>query len=127
VNKFCFLVLLLLAVGITAATTSVGQVRSKPDSVTQVKPAPRIQADETFELNITEKHFTEENFETSTSVGLGTADSKRLSLQIGVALRARTIKVDLRNVTGTVRFRGSVQRILDLVQAREPKYGPSLD
>jgi hypothetical protein len=124
VNKFCFIALLLLAVGITAATTSVGQVRSKTDFGTQVEPAPRIQADETFELNITEKHFTEQNFASSTSVGLGTADSKRLSLQIGVALRAQTIKVDLRNVTGTVRFRGSVQRILDLVQARQPNTPP---
>jgi hypothetical protein len=97
----------------------MGQVRSNPTLGSQVEPAPRIQADETFELNISEKHFTEQNFEASTSVGFTTADAKKLSLLIGVAVRAQTIKVDLRNVTGTVRFRGSLQRVLDAVHARQ--------
>jgi hypothetical protein len=124
VNSFVYTALLLLTVGITAATTSVGQIRSKPVSPPQVEPQPVFQTDETFELNITEKRRTEENFEASTSVGLATTDPQRIKIQVGVALHARAINVLLRNVTGTVRFRGSVQRILDVIQVRQTTTSP---
>lgn len=116
-NKHGSRILFLLAVSIAIAINTAGQARSQNDPV-ELDRKPRVQADETFELNVSEKHFTELDFEAGTSVGLAGTDQDRVSIQVGVAVRAQTIKVDLRNVTGTVRFRGSVQRILDLVQAR---------
>lgn len=118
-SKFGYTALLLLTVAVWAATTSVGQIGLKPAPQPQVEPQPQIQADETFELNITDKRRTEHNFEASTSVGLATADPQRMKIQVGVSLYAQSITVVLRNVTGTVRFHGSVQRILDVIRARQ--------
>jgi hypothetical protein len=39
-------------------------------------------------------------------------------MNVGVEVRAGKIDVLMRNVTGTVRFRGSIQRILDLINSR---------
>jgi hypothetical protein len=79
--------------------------------------------DETFDLNIPERHITENNFAASTAVEIGDHNKSDLRLQVGVALEAERIDVTLRNVTGTVHFRGSLQRILDLVSTR-PKALP---
>ena len=76
----------------------------------------RTTADETFELKIDERRFTRENFEASTAVrtDAGTA----LNVQIGVALTAGKIDVLLRNVQGHVRFRGTLERILEMMNTR---------
>ncbi|MFN2514879.1 MAG: hypothetical protein ABR556_01580 [Pyrinomonadaceae bacterium] len=76
----------------------------------------RTNADETFELNIDERRFARENFEASTAVG--TDGEAGLNLQIGVALAASRIGVLLRNVRGSVRFHGSLNRILEMINNR---------
>jgi hypothetical protein len=73
----------------------------------------RPNADETFELNIVERRYSQENFAASTAVG--TSGERNLNLNIGVALSAGRIDLLLRNVHGTVRFRGSLDRILEIV------------
>lgn len=78
--------------------------------------AKRTSADESFELNIDERRFSRVNFEASTSVG--TEEDAALKLQIGVALAAGRIEVLLRNVQGRVRFRGSLDRILEMMNNR---------
>jgi hypothetical protein len=119
-----FLTMGILTMGIVPITTVVGQARSNSEPTRQVVPDPRLEADETFNLNISEKHFTERDFAASTSVGFGATNQEKMSVQVGVAVRAQTIRVDLRNVTGTVRFRGSIQRILDAIRARQPDRSP---
>jgi hypothetical protein len=76
----------------------------------------RTTADETFELKIDERRFTRVNFEASTAVS--TDGDAALKLQIGVALAARRIDVLLRNVQGRVRFRGSLERVLEVLNNR---------
>lgn len=80
-------------------------------------------ADETFELNIDERKITSTNFEASTAVGTD-ANPQRLDLQIGVALGATRIDGLLLNVRGRVRFRGSLNRILILLNSRRPDVQP---
>jgi hypothetical protein len=85
----------------------------------------RINVDESFELNIVERQFTRENFEASTAVS--TDGDAGLNLQIGVSLAAGRIEVLLRNVRGRVRFKGTLDRIMDIFSNRpisSPRVAP---
>jgi hypothetical protein len=78
----------------------------------------REAADETFDLDITERRITELNFFASTDVATGGAGA--LSLRVGVAVGAERIDVLLRNVRGRVRFRGSLEALRRVLDARRP-------
>lgn len=78
----------------------------------------RLNADEKFELNIDERRISEENFEASTGVGTEEDSRGGLNLQVGVALAAGRIDVLLRNVRGSVRFRGTLDRVLEMMSNR---------
>ncbi|HKP72627.1 MAG TPA: hypothetical protein VJT82_06800 [Pyrinomonadaceae bacterium] len=75
-------------------------------------------ADENFELNITERRITERDFFASTSVGAGEESAHGLSLRVGVAVGASEIDVLLRNVVGRVRFRASLDALRRVLDAR---------
>jgi hypothetical protein len=87
-----------------AASNDAGQTRSV--------------ADETFELDISERRITEQNFNASTSVEAGEESARGLRLRIGVGVGAEQIDVLLRNVHGLVRFRGTLDRVLELINSR---------
>ena len=78
----------------------------------------RTSADETFEVNITERRITERDYAASTSVEAGEETARGLSLRIGVAVGADEINVLLRNVRGRVRFRASLERVLERLNLR---------
>lgn len=78
----------------------------------------RSNANETFELNISERRITEQNFNASTSVEAGEESARGLRLRIGVGVGAEQIDVLLRNVHGLVRFRGTLDRVLELINSR---------
>ena len=85
----------------------------------------RTQADENFELNITEKRITERDYAASTSVEAGEESARGLRLRVGVELGASEIDVLLRNVRGNVRFRATLERVLDRLNARRaPSVAP---
>lgn len=85
----------------------------------------RTQADENFELNITEKRITERDYTASTSVEAGEESARGLRLRVGVELGASEIDVLLRNVRGNVRFRATLERVLDRLNARRaPSVAP---
>jgi hypothetical protein len=88
----------------------------------QPAPAPqtemRTSADETFDLNISEKRITEKDFEASTSVEAGEESARGLRLRIGVGIGADAIDVLLRNVRGRVRFRATLAPLLDRINSR---------
>ncbi|HEY6188943.1 MAG TPA: hypothetical protein VIW80_14910 [Pyrinomonadaceae bacterium] len=81
-------------------------------------PAARTDVDENFELNIAERRITERDFAASTSVEAGEESARGLRLRIGVEVGANEIDVLLRNVRGNVRFRATLARVLDRLNAR---------
>ena len=111
----------------SSSTLNVAQTRtpvSPAKGGQAVSPSTeRPTADETFELNIDERRITEDNFEAATAVGTR-ENSHGLNLQIGVALSAARIDVLLRNVRGRVRFRGSIERVLDLLNTTRRNDSP---
>lgn len=90
------------------------------NKATQSAPEPtnRTTANETFELNITERRITERDFTASTTVEAGEETARGLLLSVGVALGADEINVLLRNVHGSVRFRATLERVLQRLNAR---------
>jgi hypothetical protein len=117
--------LLFVALVVSATSVVVLGQETIPKDFREIpeRNSVRTNADETFELNIDERRFTRENFEASTSVS--TDGNSGLNLQIGVALTAGRIEVLLRNVHGSVRFRGTLDRILDVIgNRRVPSSAP---
>lgn len=106
-------IVLMLAIIASTAMVCASQQRLPPADTVQ-----RVSTDETFDLNIVERRITENDFFAATSVGFDSRDGKNVSMNVGVEVRAGKIDVLMRNVTGTVRFRGSVQKILDLINSR---------
>jgi hypothetical protein len=109
--------LLSLCLGIGAACVTSAQNPSSPVKAANDQQ-PRTESNESFELNIPDRHITQTNYEAGTAVELIPQDRNDLRLHVGVNLHADKIDVHLRNVTGTVRFHGSLQRILELLNLR---------
>jgi len=96
-----------------------------PPASPSAQNAGAANVDENFELNIAERRITERDFYASTAIETDGGDSHGLSLRVGVGVGASEIDVLLRNVRGSVRFRGSLdvlRRILDA--RREPAATP---
>lgn len=87
-----------------------------------IAPATGTQAnvDENFELNIAERRITGRDFFAATEIEAGESSAHRLSLRVGVAVGASEIDVLLRNVRGRVRFRGSLEALRRVLDARRP-------
>lgn len=85
----------------------------------------RSSADETFDLNIAERRITRTDYAASTSVEAGEESARGLRLRVGVEIGAGRIDVLLRNVRGSVRFRATLDRVLERLNARHtPEAGP---
>ncbi len=93
-----------------------GNAAAQTPAPTPSDKSARTNIDETFYLNIIERRFTEENFKAATAVSTD-ADSG-VDLQIGVGLSASRIDVHMRSIRGTVRFHGTLDRILRLLRER---------
>ena len=71
-------------------------------------------------MNIAEQRITEQNFFASTAVAAGNEGARGLDLRVGVAVGAERLDVTLRNVRGSVRFRGSLDALRRVLEARRP-------
>ena len=101
------------------ALVSLFLAASSAPALAQSEPqANRTTADETFELNITERRITEHDFAASTTVEAGDETARGLRLRVGVSVGAEEINVLLRNVRGRVSFRATLARVLDRLNAR---------
>lgn len=115
---------LALALAFAAASTATAPAQNETaagDAAAQTAPAPqatRTTADETFELNITERRITERDFSASTEVEAGEETARGLRLRVGVSVGADEINVLLRNVRGRVNFRATLARVLDRLNTR---------
>lgn len=108
---------------IAAMSIAVAQNPTRPTSPQPIKNA-KVEADETFTLDIKDKHIQERDFQASTALEIGSDDPNQMKVQVGVALSAASIDVTLRNVTAQVRFRGSLQSILDVLRSRPESRPP---
>ena len=116
-------ILFRLALVFLFAAASSALALAQNEGATQTAPAPqanRTTADETFELNITERRITEHDFAASTSVEAGDETARGLRLRVGVAVGAEQINVLLRNVRGRVSFRATLAPVLERINARRP-------
>lgn len=119
-----FQILLVTALLNCAALISAAQDNASAQSSAKqesASDATRTDADETFELNIGERRITERNFAASTSLEAGEESARGLRLRIGVGVGAEQIDVLLRNVRGQVRFRGTLERVLALINSRRAR------
>jgi hypothetical protein len=105
-----------------AQTTATTPATNAAPAVRQPAPdadaARRTNADETFDLNIPERRISESNYEASTSVEILEEGTSGVNLRVGVMLGASNIDVLLRNVRGRVRFRGSLESVLQRLNER---------
>lgn len=106
--------------GSRRAHVAASRARRLATSSAQAATRTPSNADENFELNITERRITERDFFASTAIETGAADARGLSLRVGVAVGASEIDVLLRNVQGRVRFRGSLEALRRVLDARRP-------
>lgn len=111
-NLFSSIFILLISCALTSAQTNSDAGDKNVSGASQSAAANRTTADENFDLNITERRITERDFEASTSVEVGEETAQGLRLRVGVALGAEEINVLLRNVQGHVRFRATLERVL---------------
>ncbi len=77
----------------------------------------RTSADERFELNIAERRIVERDYHASTAVEIGNADERGVNLRVGVSVTAQTISVRLLNVRGEVRFRATLDTVLQRIRS----------
>ncbi len=70
-------------------------------------------ADENFQLDIQSRRITENNYQASTALETVADNTRGVDLRVGVFLNATRIDVNLRNVRGQVRFRGSLDSVLE--------------
>lgn len=124
-TKNLFRLALALAVLATSSALALAQNEgassAAPSQTSQTSSAPtanRTTADETFELNITERRITEHDFAASTTVEVGEETARGLLLRVGVSVGADEINVLLRNVRGRVSFRATLARVLERLNTR---------
>lgn len=116
----CMLVFISTAL-VTAQSSSDSSATSANRASTNQNSSAnenRTSADESFELNITERRIVERDFSASTSVEAGEQEARGLYLRVGVAVGAEEINVLLRNVRGRVRFRATLDRVLTRLSSR---------
>lgn len=121
----CLVIVMLAATALVHSQEKIGTPPAPPATSTappasseQSGAAPRTSVDETFDLNITERRIVEHNFQASTAIEAGDENTNGVNLRIGVGVGAEEIDVLLRNVRGHVRFRGTLTRILERINAR---------
>jgi len=80
---------------------------------TNAQANAQTNADENFQLDIVARHITENDYQASTALETVADNTRGVALRVGVFLTARRIDVNLRNVRGQVRFRGSLDSVLE--------------
>lgn len=110
-------VLIAFAFSLLLSTQAAfAQDRDSSERRAQAEPR-RTSADERFELNIAERRIVERDYHASTAVEIGHADERGVNLRVGVAVTAQSISVQLRNVKGEVRFRATLDTVLQRIRS----------
>ena len=86
----------------------------------QQKTEDQTTADENFKVNITDKKIVETDYESKVELNVNSENQPNVSVNVGAAVRAEQITVTLKNVFGDVRFRGSLEKILNQINLLRP-------
>jgi hypothetical protein len=109
--------LILACSSFTHAQDGRGTISRLVNQDQQAGSTARTSADETFDLNIPERYITRSNYRASTEVEIIGDTARAVSLSVGVAVSAGRIGVLLRNVTGKVRFKASLDPVLNRINS----------
>lgn len=71
------------------------------------------------DLAITDRRIERENLHADVAVGIGGA-GEPIEVTVGAAVDAERVVITMRNVFGHVGFRASLERIVDVINARRP-------
>jgi hypothetical protein len=112
--------MLSLAVAAQQQSQATGSRAQRVAPLVTTATNAQSNVDENFELNIAERRITERDFFASTAIEAGESSAHGLSLRIGVGVGASEIDVLLRNVQGRLRFRGSLEALRRVLDARRP-------
>ena len=115
----------LLACGALSLSAALAAAQTRPANAPQNPAQSSTSADETFVLDIDLRRITETNFEASTEVEVGEDQARGVNLRVGVMVGASRIDVLLRNVQGRVRFRGTLEPVLRLLDSRRSTDRPA--
>lgn len=107
----------LVAAQTTADTNQTGTQPATP-AASSVPAQAGSNIDENFELNIDLRRITERDYEASTAIEIGDTGGRGVNLQVGVAVAASQIDVLLRNIRGRVRFRATLEPVLQRINSR---------
>ena len=109
---YSFLIIPTLSCLGQTPSTQVADKSKTSVNKTAESPAQLQDSDQSFELNFDERRYSQADFEASTDVE---SASHGLNVRIGVSLTAGRIELLMRNVRGRVRFRGSLDRIFEVI------------
>lgn len=90
------------------------------NSFGQEKTGDQTTANEEFRLEIVNKQITETNFESKLEVAFESRTNPSVSVRVGTEVRAERIVVTLKNVFGDVRFRASLEKLINQINLRRP-------
>jgi hypothetical protein len=124
-SRLAFVLVIITASYVIGSSQTSGDRNAEAQATapTAAESVNRTSANETFELNITERRITERDFQASTTVEAGEETARGLLLRVGVSVGADEINVLLRNVRGRVNFRATLERVLQRLNARHPAPG----
>jgi hypothetical protein len=111
-----------LALGCLLLVASAIPAISQPGRTAPDDDRPRSEADETFDLDVTERRIIERDLHAATDVEAGGPD-QGWNLRIGASASARHVDIRLRGIRGHVRFRASLAPVLDPIRRRDPAPG----
>ena len=90
------------------------------NAFSQQKPEDQTTADENFKVSITEKKVIETDYESKVELNVNSEKRPNVSVNVGAAVRAEQITLTMRNIFGDVRFRGSLEKILNQINLLRP-------
>ena len=83
-------------------------------------PAANTRADERFTLAIADKTIARGPYDESLEVGI----DRPVSVHVGVAVHADRIRIELRGITGDVRFRADLSPVTNVIDRHSQRTKP---
>jgi hypothetical protein len=90
------------------------------NSFSQQNTENQTTAEEDFKVNITEKKVAETKYESKVEVAVKSETNPTVTVNVGATVKAEQITLTMKNIFGDVRFRGSLEKILNQINLPRP-------